>query len=694
MKNNHLYKFGDFSLDLEEKTLTKRETTLSITPKVFLLLAILIENRGRIIEKDELMQKIWEDTFVEDSNLTYNIRQLRKLLEDDFNHPKFIETIPRRGYRFIGEVTEISPETQILPPLTNPNKNNFRVGLSLIFAVGMIAVASWLIAKTLNRENLASPILAQPFQTETLALTGNTSNSAISPNGKYVAYTSGNKNNFGVWIKNLETGNNVEIIKSSDDLYYGLIFSQDSEDIYVSRKKKESSAKMMLYKVSILGGTMTKIVEDVQGWVSVSPDDKQLSFVRCNRQPDDYCSLWITDNAGTNQRKLATRLYGIDIGDNEWSPDGKTIIFANGHSENAAQFYSVSEVDVETKAERDIFQNRFFHIKNLQSLNNNEQFLMTANLKTDEPSRIWLVSKKDGEITPLSKTNESYMGISLNKSGDKLIAATIERDFKLHLYETQNPNNFRVLTDAVIGNFTSDGNILFSSYTSGNGDIWSMNGEGNNLKQLTNDKNRELVAQMSHDGRYIFFSSNRSGIEHLWRMNSDGSDQRQITEKEGGYPVATDENFVYFRSALLTKLWKTPIGGGEESLVIDKKSWIFAFSNDRRKVAYLDGETTIKIFSIAENKVINSFPITVKESPAEITWTKNDSQINYILHSETNGYTLWQQDLNGGAPQKLFDLGKMEIFPNASFSFSPDGNYFTLVRGGWKQNIVLIKGLN
>lgn len=112
MKDKDLYEFGDFRLNVEEQLLSKHGEALSITPKVFSLLKFLIENHGNVVTKDELMETVWEGNLVEDSNLTFTMRQLRIALDDDFRNPLFIETIPRRGYRFIGEVkfTEIDSE--------------------------------------------------------------------------------------------------------------------------------------------------------------------------------------------------------------------------------------------------------------------------------------------------------------------------------------------------------------------------------------------------------------------------------------------------------------------------------------------------------------------------------------------------------------------------------------------------------
>ena len=98
---NHLYRFGEFTLDADQKVLLRKGKPLPLAPKIIDTLVTLVENSGRIVEKQELMTRVWPDTFVEESNLTYSIRQLRKTLGDDARHPRYIETISKRGYRFL-----------------------------------------------------------------------------------------------------------------------------------------------------------------------------------------------------------------------------------------------------------------------------------------------------------------------------------------------------------------------------------------------------------------------------------------------------------------------------------------------------------------------------------------------------------------------------------------------------------------
>ena len=105
-----VYEFGDFRLDTRERAIESAGRPLSIAPKALDLLIVLVENCGRIVDKQELMKKVWPDTFVEDNNLAFNISVLRKLFGESGASPRFIETISKRGYRFIADVVRVPDE--------------------------------------------------------------------------------------------------------------------------------------------------------------------------------------------------------------------------------------------------------------------------------------------------------------------------------------------------------------------------------------------------------------------------------------------------------------------------------------------------------------------------------------------------------------------------------------------------------
>ncbi len=100
------YEFGKFRCDPREHLLLCDGRALSLSPKSFEILVALIQSNGRLLTKDELMQQVWPDTFVEEANLTVHISALRKVLGEIPGGPQYIETVPKRGYRFIAPVTE------------------------------------------------------------------------------------------------------------------------------------------------------------------------------------------------------------------------------------------------------------------------------------------------------------------------------------------------------------------------------------------------------------------------------------------------------------------------------------------------------------------------------------------------------------------------------------------------------------
>ncbi len=100
------YSFGPFHLDLRSGELRNGAEEISLEPRVFSLLAYLVENRGRLMTREELIEKLWPDTHVSDASLSQAIASLRDALEDDVREPRYVVTLPRRGYKFVGKVSE------------------------------------------------------------------------------------------------------------------------------------------------------------------------------------------------------------------------------------------------------------------------------------------------------------------------------------------------------------------------------------------------------------------------------------------------------------------------------------------------------------------------------------------------------------------------------------------------------------
>lgn len=179
-KNEEIYEFGSFRLDISERHLWNGNELLSLTPKVFDLLSILVKNHGHLLEKDELVAELWGESFVEEANLNVNISALRRVLGETPNENKFIETVPRKGYRFVAEVREVTDifesfekafedtQKEQKPKQTSPKPTQkFSTKTILIFsALILLSTIGGIYLWNLSNQNEKTP----PEQLKTIAV--------------------------------------------------------------------------------------------------------------------------------------------------------------------------------------------------------------------------------------------------------------------------------------------------------------------------------------------------------------------------------------------------------------------------------------------------------------------------------------------------------------------------------------------
>ena len=695
-ETGHFYEFGEFRLDPDARVLYRESTRVSLTPKVFDTLQFFVEHAGRLLEKDELMRTIWQDRFVEESNLTFNIKMLRKALHDDAHQPRFIETVPRRGYRFIAEVRERTTaitESNSLGPATVPlfrRRSYLLIAGVLVLVAGSVVVASRFVRGRHSASAPSAPILSAPFKSEKLTNTGSV-HAVISPNGKYAAYTSNSGGKESIWLRQLDTSENIQIVPPTNGYYLGLAISNDGNSLYFVREN-QTYPSSAIYRVMTFGGIPVRIAEKAEGWISVSPDDKQISFVRCAYRENDYCSLMTIDADGRNERQLLVRQRPIRITGNQFSPDGQSIAFAAGQSSNGAKDFRLRRLDLATGAESEITQMAFFEIRDLKWLPDGAGLLLTGKEMLDGKLRIWQVSAATGEVNALTKDAFNYIGISLDKGADKMIATHVSDTFHLYLSTAGDLNSPRVLTAARSFTFTPDGRIVYSG---DDGDIWSINRDGGEQRQLTNSPFADFSPRVSTEGRYIFFASNRSGSNQVWRMNADGSNQVQLTKTEGGYPrfATPDGQWLYFESGLHQTLWRVSTRGGDEIPIAVGRVYSLAFSADGKLAAYFsraesDNHVRIGVLSVADRKVVTTFDLG-DEIPIKIAWGTDNQTLQYITTNGSRSF-LWRRSLDNEKPHLIADLGDDVI---GDFALSPDGSSVALIRGKWLHDAVLIEGL-
>jgi Tol biopolymer transport system component/DNA-binding winged helix-turn-helix (wHTH) protein len=693
------FEFDRFFLETEEKILLRDGHPVPITPKTFQLLHLLVANHGHIVEKEEIMQKVWNDSFVEDSNLTFSISQLRKILEDNKQKPRFIETIARRGYRFIAEVRENQKDEK-------PNKSpGFKAksffpswvsgplvlsifGVLALFFLLIAGFFVWRTSEYRDRE-IANSILK--FERVTGA--NRPVFATISPDGKYIVYTNIANGQMSIWLKQLSSGINMQIVAPTPDITFpSMQFSGNGEYIYFAYRHREEPVR--LNRVSILGGAVkTNIVSNLDGAFDISPDDRRISFRRYTPQKR---SLLIADIDGSNEREIFTT--SKTFTDNVFSPDGKTIAFASGQSDTGDQDFGVYTIAVEGGQAKPATDFKWFHVRGIVWLPDQSGLLVTAMGKSGDLTQLWQISLSNGEVKKITDTQNGFTSISATKDLSQILLTQVSLSSNLYRAPASLPDNVQPLTQAYGGVvWTPEGNLVYSSSSSGNNDIWVLNPETINQKQLTTEGSMEITPKVAPDGRYLVFISNRAGKNNVWRINADGGNPVQLTNGTGEQsPVFTpDGRFVVFNSMKDLSLWKVSIEGGQPIPISDEPAYQVSISPDGAKFAHFTqkgGTTKISVKSFSNCEVLQELALpNGNYATRDIVWAKDGNALTYALEENNSVGNLWQQSLNGTAPNKLTNYSSEEVF---YFDFSPDGSQLAIIRGSWNHDIVLLKGFH
>ena len=693
------FRFGDFELDFDQRLLTRTGKEVQLTPKAMKLLLTLVANPGRVVEKNELIEAIWSDSFVEEGNLPYTVKLLRKSLEDnDRDHPVFIETVPRRGYRFIAPIKALEgseeradPETLSGAPRWNSTAIRYALTALAVMAVWVVGFGSWYATNS----QVGTPLWSGPLEVKRLSGDGKSAIAAVSPDGLFVAYVRGFGNEKeSVRIRQLESGNDVELIPASDHFYFGLAFSPDSGSLYFARRPQDSVGQADIYRIPLRGGIPEIIVRKAQGWFSISPDGSLISFVRRRSGIDEDSSLYVASaDGGANERLLVTRRSPSWIGANAFLSTSNTIAFVAGHSLSGELETQVFGVDLATGVERAITGTGFFSIKSLARLQSTGGLLMTASTDFAEPLRIWRIDLESGEAVPFTTDSGNYSGLTVNDAEDTIVSTQVWADRRMFRSTVVDPQPKELPAAGNSARFAPE-RIVFSSWMSGNYEIWVMDNDGGGQRQLTTDPKSDLDPVSSVDGKTIFFSSNRTGEQHVWRMNADGSDQSQLTRSEGGFPVSvsSDGEWIFYKHAKNGTLWRVNRSGGSEELVLGVRKDHVSVSPDGAYAVTVDenqDSRTFELVSLDSGKTIRNFklPPSLRFISA-IAWHPGGSMIGYIATDRAFGRKEFiLQDLDGSKPVSVGNVGNENVW---SLAFSTDGNEFLITKGIWKHDAVLI----
>ena len=602
-----------------------------------------------------------------------------------------------------GRISAISAAVPVASHATESKKL-----LAISVAVVLAAAAGFGIYKMMagHAPKAAAPAF-QSIRLTRLTNTGKSRMAAISPDGKYVVHVIEDAGKQSLWVRQVTTANNVQIVPPAEVVYFGMTFSGDGNYVYyVTAAKNESTA--FLYQVPVLGGTPRKLVEDIDDPVALSPDGSQIAFARFY-PPKGTDDLTVAKADGSDEhvvakRKLPARYAASWFGRSAglgWSPDGRTIATLAFEGMGAAQ-WSLVGVPVATGVEKTISSNKWSSSGRATWLADGSGLVLDA---SDQSSsllpQLWYVAYPSGEARRITNDLNRYYGVSL--TGDSSALVTVQGEVSSSIWVAPQ-GNATVARRITSGSGTGEGlygvaslpngGVLYTSITSGHSDIWSMGADDSNPAQLTVNAGNNSDPAVSADGQTVVFSSDRDGHRNIWRMNIDGSSPKQLTNGDADFTpqITPDGKWLIYQSDRAGKLriWKQPLDGGTPQPLIDRAAGSPTVSPDGKWVAMNAFDEVAGRFEVAympiEGGELTKLSYLVN---AAFGWAPDGKSVLSV--DNRNGVSnLMSQPLDGHPPKQVTNFTEGTIF---KFAWSANGKQLFLARGSVNSDVVLISNV-
>ena len=497
----------------------------------------------------------------------------------------------------------------------------------------------------------------------------------------------------------MATGKELPIIPPERTDIYGLTFSRDGQYLfYVSQPQNHLG---VLYQVPSLGGQPDKLIEDVDSPVTLSPDGKQMAFLRFRPGAG---SLVIANTNGSDER-IATSTQiteAVRIGPNgvlppSSSPDGETIICPV--SINGSQWdQTIYGYSLKDGSFRQITANHWPSVGRMECAPDGRGIFATIlESQSSSEQQIWFIPYPTGAARRITNDLTDYRDLSVTANGRTLITIQSEKKANIWLARADDLEHPTQLTatsyDGLNGlSWSPDRRLVYTSQIAGEQNIWIIDPNHSEPQQLTAHAGFNEQPVVSPDGRYIVFLSNRNGGEHLWRIDIDGKHPLELTHGTSDVqPTFTaDSKTVIFRSqSQPAALFRVSIDGGVPIPVIGLATFDPSVSPDGKLIAcgYRPAPADRNRFAVLS--IDGGQPRIISEWPAlygRLRWSPDGSAISYAAKQEGVG-NIWLQPLDGSPPKQLTHWSPAPIF---SFDWSRDGKWLAYASGNTTSDVVVI----
>ncbi|MFZ0561749.1 MAG: protein kinase [Terriglobales bacterium] len=623
----------------------------------------------------------------------------------------------------IAQDTPSSPLSGVTPPASGIHPTQSHGSSSAVVAAakqhklglagGALVILIVLAAAGFGVYSMLHRAAPTPFQNFTISQVTNSSKAvvtAISADGKYLLTVMDDKGRNSLWLRNIATASDTQIVPPSASIP-NVTFSPDGNYVYFRKAENSINSDFSIYRTPVLGGTPTKIVNDVDSSIAFSPDGTRMAYFRANDPETGKVWLLSSKLDGSDEKILHVEPLTFLPRWVVWSPDGKQLAYPNNpHGAfGAVSLFTVDSGQIKTLT----FPDK--EITAIQWSTAGDGLFVTYRKKGPDLARIQIgfISLSDGQVQPISHDTNTYSTLTLSADGKTL--ATVQQKAVSSFYVV--PAAGSTAPDAtplsVEGvriasfNWASDGALLTSDFAR----LVRTDILGKNPTVLASDPSAGIFPFAPCGSQSIIFPwafHGGTNVTALWRVDADGSHPTQLTEGPHdsffGYPPVCSSNqpWVYFARGVQT-LWRVPLDGSAKAEPIPGSEVPNAFqtgrgmglSPDAKTLAYLikylspekeEGTIKIALLDLATLKNPRLLDANDHISGGPI-FTPDGKSVAYPVR-ENGVDNIWIQPLDGTPGHPITNFTSEQI---QSFHWSPDGKNLGILRGHIDSDVVLLQ---